>query len=1064
MNTLSFPRKFIVLGGLSLISLLIVSIVLVMQVSKTINIANQQLNGLKQVQATSQLIQALQQHRGTSAGEIAGIRENISKRARINQYVIERFANVNNILPLALKQSQQWSTINDRWKYLEHTNVTMGLNDSFRSHTKLLQRLFTFQRHLADYYQLPLVDDIDSYYLTNSLLYQLPITIELLGQIRALGTSYLIHKSVVEQKKINNLLSKATPPFLGFQENIEKLNNIMASDGSPIYDAAQILSQNIKHHLKFVSNDALSNEITVDASDFYSISTKVIDEGFTFLEASLSSPLEHLLNQRVEKANKQLSLSIGLSAILFLLVLYFLIGIYLSTRRSINTLTDTAHNFYQGNLDQRAVLSTNDELKDIAIGFNEMAEGFQKLLVEKEGISDQLRAIIDNSPIGIWFTGTDGHYYFINKTFCDLVGTKEEEFLNTDSSHLNSLLGDEVAQHCIASDKAALAQDFPHISYETVKDQDGKTYLLEITKVKLKDPQGNLLGLIGISQDITQKRHHEDDLKLADMVYQNSSEAMMITDCDNKIIAINPALSHITGYSENELIGHDPKILSSGKQTPHFYQAMWEEIILTGSWQGEIWNTKKNGTDYPEWLSINTISDNHGDVFRRIALFSDITAKKQADELILRQANYDSLTNLPNRRMFNDRLAQEIKKSHRVQLPLALIFLDLDNFKIINDTQGHDNGDALLIEAGKRISNCVRETDTVARIGGDEFTVILSELNDLYQVETVSQKILEALSKPFLVDNVQVYITASLGITLYPTDASTVLELLKNADQAMYLAKNLGRNRFCYFTAAMQEQAQHRLELINDLRQAITLEQLEVYYQPIVHLQTGKIHKAEALLRWKHPVRGMVSPAEFIPIAEDFGLIIDIGNWVFRQTVQQIKRCKQQFGIDIQISINKSPVQFREADDHIDWITYLSDNQLSGENVVIEITEGLLMDDNDTILKQLHQFRDSGIEVSMDDFGTGYSSLSYLKKFDIDYLKIDQSFTKNLAPNSDDMVLSEAIVVMAHKLGLKVIAEGIETEEQRQLLHDAGCDYGQGYHFSRPVAEHDFIALLRDNI
>jgi len=1064
MNTLSFPRKFIVLGGLSLISLLIVSIVLVMQVSKTINIANQQLQGLKQVQVTSQLIQSLQNHRGTSAGEIAGIRENINKRIRINQRVREHFVNVNNTLPLALKESQQWSTIIDRWKYLEHTNVTMGLNDSFQSHTRLLQRLFTFQRHLADYYQLPLVDDIDSYYLTNSFLYQLPITLELLGQIRALGTSYLIHKSAVEQRKINNLLFKANTPFLVFKENIAKLHNVMAFNGKPISDAAQLLSQNIKHHLKFVSADVISNESTIDASDFYSISTKLIEEGFLFLEVSLSSTLDDLLNQRVEKANKQLTLTIGLSASLFLLVFYFLIGIYLSTRTSIHTLTDTAHAFYHGKLEQRAVLSTRDELKDIALSLNEMADGFQKLLIEKEEISDQLRAIIDNSPIGIWFTDTDGHYYFVNKTFCDLVGTEEEEFLNTDSSHLNSLLGDEIAQHCISSDEAALAQDVPHLSYETIRSHAGNAYLLEITKVKLKDPQGNVLGLIGISQDITEKRRHEDDLKLADMVYQNSSEAMMITDCDNKIIAINPALSDITGYSENELIGQDPKMLSSDKHPPNFYKAMWEEITLTGSWQGEIWNSRKNGKDYPEWLSINTISDSHGEVFRRIALFSDITKQKQADELILRQANYDSLTNLPNRRMFNDRLAQEIKKSHRVKLPLALIFLDLDNFKIINDTQGHDNGDALLIEAGKRISNCVRETDTVARIGGDEFTVILSELNDLYHVETISQKILEVLSQPFQVSNVQVYISASLGITLYPTDASTVLELLKNADQAMYLAKNLGRNRFCYFTASMQEQAQHRLELVNDLRQAITLEQLEVYYQPIVNLQTGKIYKAEALLRWKHPVRGMVSPAEFIPIAEDFSLIVDIGNWVFKQTVQQIKRCKQQFGIDIQISINKSPVQFREADDHIDWITYLSDNQLSGDNVVIEITEGLLMDDNETILKQLHQFRDAGIEVSMDDFGTGYSSLSYLKKFDIDYLKIDQSFTKNLSPNSDDMALSEAIIVMAHKLDLKVIAEGIETEEQRQLLHDAGCDYGQGYHFSRPVAEQAFIALLQENI
>ena len=1063
MNTLSFPRKFIVLGGLSLVSLMIVSVVHMLHISETINVANQQLKGLKQVQVTSQLIQSLQLHRGTSAGVIAGVRNNTDKQLVANKETRKHFTLVNDLLPTELKESQEWSTINDRWKYLNVTNVTMGLNDSFHSHTKLLQRLFTFQRRLADYYQLPLVNELDTHYLTHSFLYPLPVTLELLGQIRAKGSTYLVHKSSADKQKIKSLLFRVSIPFQDFKESIQKLESVITPDGKNVAEVAQTLVQDIDRHLSYISSDILFAESNISPDEYYKKSTKVINRGFLFLDETLSSTLENLLKQRLEQAKNQLTISLGLAAILFLLVLYFLIGIYLSTKNTIKTLTNATHEYFKGNFEQRVALSTDDELKDIAVGFNEMAEGFQKLLLEKQGISDQLRAIIDNSPVGIWFTGLDGHYYFVNKTFCDLVGTAEKEFLNTDSAHLSEVLGKEIAQKCLTSDKAALKQDSPHISYEEILGHNGKTYLLEITKVKLKSPQGEVLGLIGISQDITEKQQQQDELKLADMVYKNSSEAMMITDSHNKIIAINPSLSDITGYAENELIGQDPKILQSGKQSSTFYQKMWEEITVTGSWHGEIWNRKKNGDSFPEWLSINTIYGAHGEVYRRIALFSDISEKKQADELILRQANYDSLTNLPNRRMFNDRLNQEIKKSHRVKLPLALIFLDLDNFKIINDTQGHDNGDLLLIEAGKRITNCVRETDTVARIGGDEFTVILSELNDLHHVETVCQKILKALSEPFWVDDVQVYISASLGITLYPSDASTVLELLKNADQAMYLAKNLGRNRFCYFTPSMQEESQNRLALVNDLRHAISLDQLEVYYQPIIELQSAHIFKAEALLRWKHPTRGMVSPAEFIPLAEDFGLIVEIGDWVFKQAAKQVKVCKEQLGLNIQISINKSPIQFREAEDHIDWLAYLDKLQLSGEDIIIEITEGLLMKDNDKILTQLHQFRDAGIEVAMDDFGTGYSSLAYLKKFDIDYLKIDQSFTKNLASDSEDMVLSEAIIIMAHKLGLKVIAEGIETEEQKKLLHDAGCDYGQGYYFSRPVPADEFIAILKEN-
>jgi len=663
MNTLSFPRKFVVLGGLSLISLMIVSVVHMLHMSETINTATQQLKGLKQVQATSQLIQSLQLHRGASAGVIAGVRNNTNKQLVANEDTRKHIATVNELLPTELKESKEWATINARWKYLNVTNVTMGLNDSFHSHTKLLQRLFTFQRRLADYYQLPLVNELDTHYLTHSLLYPLPVTLELLGQIRAKGSSYLVHKSSVDKQKIKSLLFRVSIPFQDFKESIKKLESVITPSGKNVAEEAQALIQDIEHHLSYISNDALSAESDISPDEYYVKSTKVIDRGFSFLKVSLSSTLESLLKQRLEQAKNQLAISLGLAAILFLLVLYFLIGIYLSTRNTINTLTNATHEYYKGNFDQRLALSTDDELKDIAVGFNEMAEGFQKLLLEKQGISDQLRAIIDNSPIGIRFTGLAGHYYFVNKTFCNLVGIEEKAFLNTDANHLSEVLGKEMSQKCLTSDKAALEQDMPHVSYEEILGHDGKAYLLEITKVKLKSPEGETLGLIGISQDITEKRQQEDELKLADMVYKHSSEAMMITDSNNKIIAINPSLSDITGYAESELIGQNPKMLSSGKQSSTFYQTMWEEITLTGSWHGEIWNRRKNGNSFPEWLSINTIYDDHGEVYRRIALFSDITEKKQADELILRQANYDSLTNLPNRRMFNDRLNQEIKKS-----------------------------------------------------------------------------------------------------------------------------------------------------------------------------------------------------------------------------------------------------------------------------------------------------------------------------------------------------------------------------------------------------------------
>jgi diguanylate cyclase (GGDEF)-like protein len=385
------------------------------------------------------------------------------------------------------------------------------------------------------------------------------------------------------------------------------------------------------------------------------------------------------------------------------------------------------------------------------------------------------------------------------------------------------------------------------------------------------------------------------------------------------------------------------------------------------------------------------------------------------------------------------------------------MFLDLDHFKEVNDTLGHLQGDHLLREAALRLTHCVRESDMIARLGGDEFIILMTEFEDTAAVERVAEAILQRIELPFHLGYEQVFVSASIGITLYPDDATNIEGLLKNADQAMYESKRLGRNRFNYFRKEMQEASLNRIKIANELRTAIVEQQFELYYQPIVDLKTGVTHKAEALIRWDHPVRGMVLPGTFISIAEETGLIIPIGNWVFEQAAKQTAYWQKTYNRKIEISVNKSPVQFRENKDPLkNWKDYLSSIKLNGGSIIVEITEGLLLDANEKINAYLIGFRDAGIHVSLDDFGTGYSSLAYLKKFDIDYLKIDQSFVKGLSPTSSDMALCEAIIVMAHKLGMRVIAEGIETQEQCDLLTQANCDFGQGYLFSRPISAADF--------
>ncbi|HEY3325821.1 MAG TPA: EAL domain-containing protein [Novimethylophilus sp.] len=544
-------------------------------------------------------------------------------------------------------------------------------------------------------------------------------------------------------------------------------------------------------------------------------------------------------------------------------------------------------------------------------------------------------------------------------------------------------------------------------------------------------------------------------------LFELSPLGMTRNSMDGRYMEANRALLGMVGYSLEEL-----NRMSYWDLTPEEYaeqEALQLESLRNtrcyGPYEKEYLH--RNGKRVPIRLNGVLITGGDGEDYIW-SIVEDITQKKQSEELIWTQANFDSLTGLPNRRMFHDRLEQELKKAHRAGLPMALMFLDLDHFKEVNDTLGHAMGDLLLREASQRLTGCVRESDTVARLGGDEFTIILGELEDIDSVERAAQQILRKLAEPFALGSELSYVSVSIGITLYPEDATGIEELLKNADQAMYAAKKLGRNRCSYFTLSMQEAAQTRMRLANDLRGALADNQFRVYYQPIVELASGTIRKAEALIRWQHPKRGLTDPAQFVPIAEDTGLIVDIGDWVFHEAALQVKRWRTTHHTDFQISINKSPVQFHsEESAHAAWFYHLRKLGLSGQSIVVEITEGLLLDAGPAITARLLEFRDAGMQVAIDDFGTGYSSLSYIKKFDIDYLKIDRSFVRNLAPDAEDMVLCEAIIVMAHKLGIQVIAEGIETPQQRDLLAAAGCDYGQGFLFSKPVPVEEFEILLK---
>ncbi|WP_417795295.1 EAL domain-containing protein [Terasakiella pusilla] len=551
--------------------------------------------------------------------------------------------------------------------------------------------------------------------------------------------------------------------------------------------------------------------------------------------------------------------------------------------------------------------------------------------------------------------------------------------------------------------------------------------------------------------DLTEQKRTQNQLQLAATVFQTASEAMMVTNDNNIIEMVNPAFSQITGYTEEEVIGKTPQILSSGRHDEAYYRQMFEDLQTSGTWQGEIWNRRKNGEIYPEWLSITTIHDDDGGMVKRVSLFTDITSRKKSEERIHYQANYDSLTDLPNRNLFRDRLTQSLNLAKRNDQRVALFFLDIDNFKHINDTLGHIIGDELLRHVADRLRSLFRNSDTIARLSGDEFIIIINEANTDTGVKLLLDRVLECLSLPYVLDGNTTYTSVSVGATFYPDDATTVDSLLQNADAAMFKAKDLGRNTYCFFTPEMNSRAQERHDMEVALHKAMEKGHFVLHYQPIIDPQTQTVKTTESLVRWECPERGLVSPGKFIPVAEDTGLIVPMGEWILRQACFDAAQWVHEDGLDIGVSVNLSSRQFQRSDIVKIVADTLAQTGLPAEKLTLEITESLLVDDDSDVLNVLRRLRDLGVHLSIDDFGTGYSSLSYLKRFPISTLKIDRSFINDVLNDPEDAALTQAILSMAQSLGLKVVAEGVETQGQNDFLKERNCDLIQGFFYSKPL-------------
>ncbi len=691
-------------------------------------------------------------------------------------------------------------------------------------------------------------------------------------------------------------------------------------------------------------------------------------------------------------------------------------------------------------------------------------------VTESERAEQELRAqrfwletLVDAMPAFVCLKDGGGRWLVANRWVVERLNLRREEYEGRMDTELAELRPDlcEYLLDAMDRDEAAWSAGSLVVQEEEVP-LGGGTRPVEMTRVPLFKADGSRKGLVLVGRDLTEHRETERNLWLASQVFESSIEGILVTDAQGHVVRVNQAFSDITGYSHSDIIGQNPSLLKSGCHDEMFYQNLWRELLQTGKWEGEIWNRRKSGEIFPEWLAINVLRDGAGLITNYVAVFTDLSEKKAAEQRIEQLAYYDALTDLPNRSMLMGRLEQAIVQAQRSKRLVALLYIDLDRFKNINDTLGHPVGDRLLRLSAERLAAATREYDMVARLGGDEFVIMLTELDSERRAGQVAEQVLKEMAEPFELDGHEIFVTSSIGVALWPVDAPDKDELIRNADTAMHHAKEDGRNAIQFYRREMNATALERLVMESSLRRALERSEFMLLYQPQVCIESGIVVGVEALIRWRHPELGLVSPAQFVPMLEETGLMVSVGAWVLRTAcAQQVAWCRAGLP-PLRMAVNISPQQLDLGVFVHNVSQIIQETGIRPEMLEFELTEGSLMKSPEASALFMAELKAMGIRLSVDDFGTGYSSLGYLKRFPVDTLKIDQSFIRDVTIDPDDAAIASTVIAMGHSLGHRVIAEGVETEAQLAFLRRHGCDEIQGYLFSRPLPATELSELLQE--
>lgn len=925
--------------------------------------------------------------------------------------------------------------------------------DAFAQGRALLTRIGNQSNLILD-------PDLDSYYTMSLVVLRFPELLELLDRTGDLAARL--------PRLYDDTRQNQQTRFLILEGRLDAITKGIQSDYEEAFAASgPILRLELEASRKTLldtvlrfrmASQAMAGIIPVDETEpDYQIQRQTALRDLSTAWVAAERQMHRLLEQRIAESYSRMWQHLGTAALLLLVILSLVFFVARQIALPIRNLARVADNVRRsGDYSLRAAWHSTDEIGRLVDGFNGMLQQLnQQRMVQQEMVAQTRAAqaqheLVEAIPIPLMVTSIPDH--------------KVLHANDAARAWLNGRAEDPWQSGMLPALRARFFQrlhDTDSVDEFEVCWTGGETPSWALVSARCLEYQGQAAVLTTFTP-INHMKYMERRLELWSRVFEASSESIVILNADGRIVTVNRAFCRNTAYELHELVGKHGMALLSGKNQKHFTRTLNHTASTKGSWQGEMWISRKNGESYPAWLVLNAVRDAHGEIKQYIAMSLDISERKANEQRIHYLAHHDVLTGLPNRFLYDERLQMAILQARRSGNLVGVLFIDLDRFKNINDSMGHHIGDGLLISVAQRLTEAVRDGDTVSRLGGDEFVIILNNIVSAEEIgKLVEQRLIPLIQQVHVIDGMELYISCSIGIAVYPEDGDDIDVLMRHADSAMYQAKGVGRNNAQFFTPALNERVIQRMHLESDLRHAVERNELKLHYQPRMDALTGKLAGVESLVRWQHPAEGMILPASFIPLSEESGLIVAIGAWIIREAMRQhVAWSASGLGL-IPISINLSVIQLKEGGLLKVLEHALQDIPADARNIELELTESTLMDNVPATIKMLEQIKALGFSLSIDDFGTGYSSLNYLHQFPIDRLKIDKSFVQNIHVSPHNFAVTNAIIGLGHTLGLQVVAEGVELEEDVNLLCAAGCDELQGYYFSKPMPAEEFASWLR---